>query len=419
MLTALGMILTLLVSTPTVYAEELGSETGVDAQGFTVDSTGAVVSYEGVGGDITIPSTATSIASDVFASNTSITSVTIPANIAIMGTGIFANCTSLSSVSIQGNISEIPAQTFYNCANLTSVSVPVSVTSIGTEAFAECVSLTGISIPAAVATIGERAFYDCYSLSGVLIPSAVSSIGSNAFAGCTSMTAYSVDSGNAYYASSDGCLYNKTMTKLLNCPEGKTSVTIYNGTKIIGSGSFYNCVGVNMLTIPSSVTTIETNAFSGSGISSITIPASVTSMGSQSNWTADIVYGYDPSTAETYASTNSIVFESLGTTIISDDPEPDSESDPAQDPGLNPNPEDNSATVTAGGTTAGTTSGTTASSGTTTTATSVPVVTSASHEKDSTPKTGDGINPVFFLCIALLLVGIYFVMMSKKKEVVN
>ena len=42
-------------------------------------------------------------------------------------------------------------------------------------------------------------------------------------------------------------------------------------------------------------------------------------------------------------------------------------------------------------------------------------VTSGSHEKDSTPKTGDGINPVFFLCIGVLLVGVYFVVSNRKK----
>ena len=33
----------------------------------------------------------------------------------------------------------------------------------------------------------------------------------------------------------------------------------------------------------------------------------------------------------------------------------------------------------------------------------------------STPKTGDGINPVFFLCIGVLLVGVYFVVSNRKK----
>lgn len=126
----------------TVRADET-----TDENGFTVDDSGTLVAYSGAGGAITIPESVSTIASGVFASNTSITSVTIPSYVTGMGTAIFYNCTSLGSVSIEGDIGSIPAETFYNCTSLTSVSIGTSISSIGSQAFAECSSLSQFTIP--------------------------------------------------------------------------------------------------------------------------------------------------------------------------------------------------------------------------------------------------------------------------------
>lgn len=400
-----------------VGATEISSENenSAEANGFAIDNTGTLVGYTGVGGDIIVPSEVTAIAANVFAGNTSLTSVTLPASVAVLGAGAFSNCTSLTTVTIQGNVSAIPAQTFYNCENLRSVYVPASVTSIGSEAFAECISLSGITIPAAVASIGERAFYDCISLSGVSIPDAVSSIGSGAFEGCANMTAYSVASGNGHYASSGGCLYNKTMTKLLSCPEGRSSATIADGTRIIGSRSFYNCSAIHSLTIPASVTTIEVDAFAESGISDITIHSGVTSIGSQSGWTADIIYGESDSAAENYANSNSIVFQALNSnpsteTETESETETETETEKPKDDTEKPNNTNTNSGTGQGDSAGGSSTGTTAySSGTTAAA-------ATAHQKDVTPKTGDGINPVFFFCIAFFLIGICLFVVGKRKE---
>ena len=248
----------------TVRADET-----TDENGFTVDDSGTLVAYSGAGGAITIPESVSTIASGVFASNTSITSVTIPSYVTGMGTAVFYNCTSLGSVSIEGDIGSIPAETFYNCTSLTSVSIGTSISSIGSQAFAECSSLSQFTIPESVGSIGDKAFYDCTSLTGITIPAGVSSIGSNVFTGCSRLASISVASGNGTYASSDGCLYNKAMTKLIRCPEGKSGAKIATSTATIGAGAFANCKSVTSLTVPDSVNTIETDAFSGSSISTI------------------------------------------------------------------------------------------------------------------------------------------------------
>lgn len=399
----------------TVRADET-----TDENGFTVDDSGTLVAYSGAGGAITIPESVSTIASGVFASNTSITSVTIPSYVTGMGSAVFYNCTSLGSVSIEGDIGSIPAETFYNCTSLISVSIGTSISSIGSQAFAECSSLSQFTIPESVGSIGDKAFYDCTSLTGITIPAGVSSIGSNVFTGCSRLASISVASGNGTYASSDGCLYNKAMTRLIRCPEGKSGAKIATSTVTIGAGAFANCKSVTSLTVPDSVNTIETDAFSGSSISTILIPASVTSIGSQSSWSPSTISGYSGTQAQVYATGNGISFQSLGGETQQEQKNPQNQQN-QQNPGTSGTSENkgntsqagsgSATTVTGGGTavTGGNVIGATKNSN------SGKTVTSGSHEKDSTPKTGDGINPVFFLCIGVLLVGVYFVVSNRKK----
>ena len=203
------------------------------------------------------------------------------------------------------------------------------------------------------------------------------------------------------------------MTRLIRCPEGKSSAKIVTSTVTIGAGAFANCKSVTSLTVPDSVNTIETDAFSGSSISTILIPASVTSIGSQSSWSPSTISGYSGTQAQVYATGNGISFQSLG----GENPQPtpdngnNSNSNGSTDTSNSNNGSGSATTVTGGGTavTGGNVIGATKYSN------SGKTVTSGSHEKDSTPKTGDGINPVFFLCIGVLLVGVYFVVSNRKK----
>ena len=63
---------------------------------------------------------------------------------------------------------------------------------------------------------------------------------------------------------------------------GLTSVTIPEGVTSIEEGVFHGCSGLTSVTIPSSVTSIGSEAFAYcTGLTSVTIPSSVTSIGSE------------------------------------------------------------------------------------------------------------------------------------------
>jgi hypothetical protein len=113
-------------------------------------------------------------------------------------------------------------------------------------------------------SIESTAFQSCSALASITIPSSVTSIGSNAFYNCTSLTAFSVDASNPNFSNDAfGVLFNKLQTTLNFYPIGntRTSYTIPSSVTSITSNAFYNSIYLASITIPSSVTTIGGLAF--------------------------------------------------------------------------------------------------------------------------------------------------------------
>ncbi|MEI6605565.1 MAG: leucine-rich repeat protein [Verrucomicrobiota bacterium] len=125
-----------------------------------------------------------------------------------------------------------------------------------------------VTIPATinglpVTSIGYSAFYNNKDiLTSVTIPASVSSIGDSAFDYCTSLTAITVDVTNSTYASLAGVLFDKSLTTLIQCPNGKTGIyAIASSVTSIGDRAFYYCTGLTSVTIPAGVTSIGSHAF--------------------------------------------------------------------------------------------------------------------------------------------------------------
>ena len=119
------------------------------------------------------------------------------------------------------------------------------------------------------------AFYWCTGLSRITIPDSVTEIQGVAFGFCVCLRRIAVKPGNTVYDSRDNCnaiIETKSNTLIAGCA---TTIIPDTVTKI-GGGAFTGCVGRNSITIPDSVTEIQTCAFCASGFTNITIPDSVT-----------------------------------------------------------------------------------------------------------------------------------------------
>lgn len=157
-----------------------------------------------------------------------------------------------------------------------------------------------------VTKIGEDALKDNTTVTSVTIPDSVTEIGANAFAGCTNLTSvnYAGDWSNLTIQSGNPAVQDAANAQLFDfkfTPDNTAViVTRYKGTAadvtipsrykdkpvtMIDHAAFFNSV-VTSVTIPDSVTLIETNAFAG-------CPSlmTVTYSGSKTRW--DKIKGKD------------------------------------------------------------------------------------------------------------------------------
>ena len=171
------------------------------------------------------------------------------------------------------------------------------VTAIDDSAFFQSQQIPYVKIGDNVTEIGQNAFSYCNKLTSILIPANVTKIGTNAFAYCNKLVGITVQPDNPNYSASDGILYNKDKTSLMQYPAGNPQTSF---------------------TIPSTVTSIDDNAFkSCNSLTAINIPAGVISIGKQAFMDCSNLanINVDPANPN-YTSVNGILFDKNMTILI-------------------------------------------------------------------------------------------------------
>ena len=160
---------------------------------YTVSSNKVTItSYDGLGGQVDIPTTINGLPVVDFGSSfagSAITAISIPESVTRIGMAAFSGCGVLTSITIPQSLTSIEVAAFGGCTSLTSLTLPAGLTSISTQLFLGCSSLSSLTIPSSVTIIGDRAFLGCSKLTNLTIPRSVSYIGDNAFQLCSNLKA--------------------------------------------------------------------------------------------------------------------------------------------------------------------------------------------------------------------------------------
>ena len=233
-----------------------------EKNGWVISGENVATAYVGEETDVTIPDTVTSIGPDMLRDNNVITSITIPSEVTSIGAQAFSGCTTLTSVifedpnwaidkTINGEVAREAVLDLTNAQSNASfvkgegANYSWSKTTTSGDYILDkdntIIAYTGtdtdLSLPTAATSVKIGLFENNTAITSVDINSKMVKTGKSAFKNCTSL---------------------KTVTF-----RGKSKLTT------ISNNAFEGCVSLRTIALPSSLTTINADAFKNSALNSL------------------------------------------------------------------------------------------------------------------------------------------------------
>jgi hypothetical protein len=149
----------------------------------------------------------------------------------------FSNYSLLESVFIPSSVTEIERYAFYNCYSLQSIDIDKNNLNYA--------SINGVLYDKNITTI----IFCPAAKKKITIPNSVTSIGVEAFSYCSALSSINVDKNNLNYTDIKDVLYDKNKTTLILCPKDQKKITIPSSVTSIEDNAFTNCTSLTSITI--------------------------------------------------------------------------------------------------------------------------------------------------------------------------
>lgn len=225
----------------------------------------------------------------------------------------FACCSSLTNITLgpQSQLMEIGRSGFHGCTALTSFTFPTNFQSLGVYAFVDCRRLASPYLPASLKRVNDCAFENCTSFLGIYFDgNKPAAWGTNVFNGiATTVNVYVWDAASGFESTLEGHPVVRLFGALTNgevaitgaVPEQIPSMiylpSLRNGYRVtrIAEQAFADATQLRWVTIPASIGSIASDAFSGC-----------------TNLIAFVVYAGNP----VYKSEDGVIYSKDGTTLL-------------------------------------------------------------------------------------------------------
>ena len=265
---------------------------------------------------------------------TGLKEIKIANTVSSIGSTCFGGCTALTTINFPTSLKEIPYRMLSECDSIEEINIPEGIITIDRAAFESCDKLKAIYISSTVVVIGDLAFsgdpieiievsensksfkiennslisYDGKKLYHIIqnnettinIPPLVEIITSNVLSSLKTNTILNIGENvkeigsildtkikyinvaekNQTYASVNGSLYNKDITRLIRYCGNESIISLPNTVKNIGIYAFSLNKSLQEVVLPEGLESIEAFAFTQTNITKINFPDSLTTIDS-------------------------------------------------------------------------------------------------------------------------------------------
>lgn len=239
---------------------------------------------------------ALTIGANAFERATNLTNVNFPARVKSIGSNAFASCSGITEITFatengKSSIELLDNYAFAYCNNLTSVTVPETEGELALGdyvfyAYEGDSKLTTLNLPSTLSSVTDYTFANLFALETINVTEAAgakfksvngilySDFGATLLL-CPAMTAGEITIPNTVTFVADSAFYSCKSITGVTFEEGGTTLAIGTDMGAANTGAFANCWELANVSLPEHLTYIGRYAFAYTGLQTLSIPSSV------------------------------------------------------------------------------------------------------------------------------------------------